>query len=250
MFPFRDHNHSNKTPYVTYGLIILNCLIFFSYWDDLSSYPRMSEIYGTWALTPIRINYGYGYETLITSAFLHGGIMHLVGNMLFLHIYGDNLEDEMGHIKFLIFYLLCAVSAGIVQIISAPLSEIPVVGASGAVAGVMGGYLLLYPKAKIDVLLILLIYFRVFSVSAWIVLGIWFGLQLLNGALVTSATAGVAYWAHVGGFITGFALCVPLFLKLGGSSYWALNQFHPPHPKVEYRFSNSRIPKVKRLKKR
>ena len=153
----------------------------------------MSEIYGTWALIPANINYGYGYQTLITSAFLHGGLMHLAGNMLFLHIYGDNLEDEMGHIKFLIFYLLCAVAAGVIQTVSAPLSEIPVVGASGAVAGVMGGYLLLYPKAKIDVLLILVVYFRVFSIYAWIVLSLWFGLQLFNGALVSSETAGVAY---------------------------------------------------------
>ena len=142
MFPFRDHNPSGKTPFVTYGLIVLNCFIFFSYWGDLNSYTKMSEIYGTWALIPANINYGYGYQTLITSAFLHGGLMHLAGNLLFLHIYGDNLEDEMGNIKFLIFYLLCAVAAGVIQTVSAPLSEIPVIGASGAVAGVMGGYLL------------------------------------------------------------------------------------------------------------
>ena len=215
MFPFRDHNPSGKTPYITYGLIILNCFIFFSYWGDLNNYSTMSEIYGAWALIPVQINYGYGYQTLITSAFLHGGLMHLAGNMLFLHIYGDNLEDEMGHIKFLIFYLLCAVAAGVIQTVSAPFSDIPVVGASGAVAGVMGGYLLLYPKAKVDVLLILVIYFKIFSLYAWIVLSLWFGLQLLNGALLPSDTAGVAYWAHIGGFVTGLALCVPLFLRLG-----------------------------------
>ena len=249
MFPFRDHNPSGKTPYVTYGLIILNCSIFLSYWGDLNSYTKMSEIYGTWALIPVHINYGYGYQTLITSAFLHGGLMHLAGNMLFLHIYGDNLEDEMGHIKFLIFCLLCAVAAGVIQTVSAPLSEIPVVGASGAVAGVMGGYLLLYPKAKVDVLLILVVYFRVFSIYAWIVLSLWFGLQLFNGALVSSETAGVAYWAHIGGFVTGLALCIPLFFRLGGTSYWALNEYHPPHPDAEYRIQKSRIPKVKRLKR-
>ena len=249
MFPFRDHNPSGKTPYITYGLIILNCFIFFSYWGDLNNYSTMSEIYGTWALIPVQINYGYGYQTLITSAFLHGGLMHLAGNMLFLHIYGDNLEDEMGHIKFLIFYLLCAVAAGGIQTVSAPLSDIPVVGASGAVAGVMGGYLLLYPKAKVDVLLILVIYFKIFSLYAWIVLSLWFGLQLLNGALLPSDTAGVAYWAHIGGFVTGLALCVPLFLRLGGTSYWALNAYHPPHPETEYRIQKSRIPKVKRLKR-
>ena len=155
----------------------------------------------------------------------------------------------MGRIKFLIFYLLCAVAAGVIQTVSAPFSDIPVVGASGAVAGVMGGYLLLYPKAKVDVLLILVVYFRVFSIYAWIVLSLWFGLQLFNGALVSSETAGVAYWAHIGGFVTGLALCIPLFLRLGGTSYWALNEYHPPHPETEYRIQKSRIPKVKRLKR-
>ena len=125
MFPFRDHNPSGKTPYITYGLIILNCFIFFSYWGDLNRYKKMSEIYVTWALIPVHLNYGYGYQTLITSAFLHGGLMHLAGNMLFLHIYGDNLEDEMGHIKFLIFYLLCAVAAGAYKLSRLPCRTSP-----------------------------------------------------------------------------------------------------------------------------
>ena len=160
MFPFRDHNPSGKTPFVTYALIVLNCLIFFGYWGDLSNYRVMSEIYANWALIPARLGDGEGYETLLSSAFLHGGIWHLSGNMLFLHIYGDNLEDEMGHVKFLGFYLLCAITAGLVQVMSGPYSDIPVVGASGAVAGVMGGYLLLYPKAKVDVLFIFIIFFN------------------------------------------------------------------------------------------
>ena len=114
-------------------------------------------------------------------AVLYGGFCHLTCNMLFLHIYGDNLEDEMGHSKFLGFYLLCALAAGLVKMVSDPESSVPIVGASGAVAGVMGGYLLLYPKAKIDVLFILVIFFKIFSLPAWVILGFWFTLQLLNG---------------------------------------------------------------------
>ena len=113
--------------------------------------------------------------------------------MLFNHIYGDNLEDEMGHSKFLGFYLLCALAAGLVKMVSDPESSVPIVGASGAVAGVMGGYLLLYPKAKIDVLFILVIFVKIFSLPAWVILGFWFTLQLLNGFLVSSDPVGMAH---------------------------------------------------------
>ncbi|MFL2785812.1 MAG: rhomboid family intramembrane serine protease [Paracoccaceae bacterium] len=249
MFPFRDHNPSGKTPFVTYALIVLNCLIFFGYWGDLSNYRVMSEIYANWALIPARLGDGEGYETLLSSAFLHGGIWHLGGNMLFLHIYGDNLEDEMGHVKFLGFYLLCAISAGLVQVMSAPYSDIPVVGASGAVAGVMGGYLLLYPKAKVDVLFIFIIFFRIFSLPAWIILSIWFALQFFNGVSTPSDIGGVAYWAHIGGFLAGIALCLPLLKRLGGSSFWSKNLGLPPHPEAYYRIQTSNIPKIRRRRK-
>ncbi len=249
MFPFRDHNPSGKTPFVTYALIVLNCLIFFGYWGDLSNYRVMSEIYANWALIPAQLGDGEGYETLLSSAFLHGGIWHLGGNMLFLHIYGDNLEDEMGHVKFLGFYLLCAISAGLVQVMSAPYSDIPVVGASGAVAGVMGGYLLLYPKAKVDVLFIFIIFFRIFSLPAWIILSIWFALQFFNGVSTPSDIGGVAYWAHIGGFLAGIALCLPLLKRLGGSSFWSKNLGLPPHPEAYYRIQTSNIPKIRRRRK-
>ena len=126
----------------------------------------IAQLYTQWGLVPLRLASGEGYQTLVSSMFLHGGIWHLAGNMLFLHIYGDNLEDEMGHLRYLVFYLLCGIAAGLVQVISAPYSQVPVVGASGAVAGVMGGYLLLFPRAKIDVLFIFLIFFRIFSLPA------------------------------------------------------------------------------------
>ena len=206
----------------------------------------MSEIYEKWALIPSRLGQGQGFETLITSTFLHGGFWHLTGNMLFLHIYGDNLEDEMGHGKFLGFYFLCALAAGLVQMVSDPNSSVPIVGASGAVAGVMGGYLLLYPKAKIDVLFIFVIFFKIFSLPAWVILGFWFTIQLFNGVLVSSDAAGVAYWAHIGGFVAGLFLCWPLFQRRGGSNFWRSTNGHPPHPDAEYRLSSSRVPKIKR----
>ena len=249
MFPFRDHNPSGKTPFVTYALIVLNCLVFIGYWGDLNNYRIMSEIYGNWALIPARLGYGEGYETLLTSAFLHGGMWHLAGNMLFLHIAGDNLEDEMGHGKFLGFYLLCAVAAGLVQVMSAPYSDIPVVGASGAVAGVMGGYLLLYPRAKVDVLFIFIIFFRIFSLPAWTILSIWFVLQFFNGVSTPADTGGVAYWAHIGGFIAGLTLCIPMLKKLGGASFWSRNLGLPPHPEAHYRIQTSSIPKIRRKRK-
>ena len=246
MFPFRDHNPSDRAPYVTYALIAMNCIIFFGYQGDLNNVRVMLDIYGQWALIPSRLGQGQGFETLITSAFLHGGFWHLAGNMLFLNIYGDNLEDEMGHGKFLGFYLLCALAAGLVQMVSDPNSSVPVVGASGAVAGVMGGYLLLYPKAKIDVLFIFVIFLKIFSLPAWVILGFWFSLQLFNGVLVPSDTAGVAYWAHIGGFVAGLLLCWPLFQRRGGTKFWCNTDGHPPHPEAEYRLSSSRIPKIKR----
>ena len=245
MFPFRDHNPSGKTPYITYGLIALNCLIFFGYWGDITNYQVISSVYGNWGLIPARLSQGQGYMTLISSAFLHGGFWHLAGNMLFLHIYGDNLEDEIGHWHFLGFYLLCALAAGFVQTMSTPFSQVPVVGASGAVAGVMGGYLLLYPKAKVDVLFIFVIFFRIFSLPAWIILCFWFALQFFNGVTVSAGSSGVAYWAHIGGFLAGLALCLPVFKRLGGTRFWSQTQGSPPHPQAQYRIKASSIPKIR-----
>ena len=165
--------------------------------------------------------------------------------MLFLHIYGDNLEDEMGHSKFLCFYLLCALAAGLVQMVSDPESSVPVVGASGAVAGVMGD-IFCDTKAKIYVPFIFVIFFKIFSMPAWIILGFWFALQLFSGFLVPSDAVGVAYWAHIGGFVAGLLLCWPLFLRRGGSNFWLATDGHPPYPDAEYRLSSSRIPKIRR----
>jgi membrane associated rhomboid family serine protease len=176
--------------------------------------------------------------------FLHAGWMHLLGNMLFLWIYGDNLEDEMGHGGFLLFYLLSGRAAATAQIAMDPFSPIPMVGASGAIAGVMGGYLLLFPKARVDVLFIFVIFFRIFAIPAWSVLGIWFALQIFSGMSMPVDGGGVAYWAHAGGFAGGLLLALPALLRRGGKAYWQRTEGHPPHPAAEYKLSRSSIPRV------
>ncbi len=246
MFPIRDHNPSGRTPYVVYALIAANILIFLSYVGIMEDARLINRFFFDYAVIPARISDGFGFETLVTSMFLHGGWMHLAGNMLFLWIFGDNLEDEMGHLPFLLFYLVSGIGAGLIHVATAPGSVVPTVGASGAIAGVMGGYLLMFPKARVDILLILIVYFRVFSVSAFIMLGVWLGMQFLGSFSANPDEGGVAYWAHTGGFFVGLILCIPLWLKRGGPQFWNRTHGHPPHPEHKYKLSQSRIPRVPR----
>ncbi|MEY4983212.1 MAG: hypothetical protein RIR62_1478 [Pseudomonadota bacterium] len=246
MFPIRDHNPSGRTPFVTRGLIAVNVAVFLLYWYGLGTDAQIGRFFMAWGLVPARIGFGEGYETFLTSMFLHGGWMHLLGNMLFLHIFGDNLEDEMGHGRFLGFYLLSGRAAAGLQYAADPESMIPMVGASGAIAGVMGGYLLLFPKAKVDVLFIIVILIRIIPVPAFLMLGLWFGMQLLGGFSTPTDTGGVAYWAHAGGFVAGLALAVPLWQRLGGMAFWSRTRGLPPHPEATYALSRSPIPRVPR----
>lgn len=244
MFPIRDHNPSQRRPYITLTLIVLNCLIFLVTLPAMGDDRALENLYFTYALVP-----GISDPaTYVTSQFLHGGFMHLAGNMLFLWIFGDNMEDQMGHFGFLAFYLVGGIGAGLAQTASDPGSMIPMVGASGAIAAVMGGYLLLFPKAKVDVLFIFIVFFRIFAIPAWIVLGIWFGLQLFSGAATPADAGGVAHWAHAGGFIVGLVLTLPVFLRRGGTAYWNVTHGHPPHPEFEYKLERSSIPRVRRRK--
>jgi len=245
MFPIRDHNPSGRTPYVTIALIAVNVLVFLGYFLSLTE-PQLNGFFLTWGLVPARIMFGEGYETFLTSMFLHGGWLHLAGNMLFLWIYGDNLEDEFGHLGFLVFYLAAGVAAAGLQMAADAYSRIPMVGASGAIAGVMGGYLLLFPKAKVDVLFIFVIFFRIFAIPAWIVLGIWFGIQIFGGLNTPSDAGGVAYWAHAGGFIAGLVLTAPLWLRRGGTAFWNRTDGHPPHPETQFEGSRSNVPIIPR----
>ncbi|WP_283638534.1 rhomboid family intramembrane serine protease [Marinovum algicola] len=247
MFPIRDHNPSGRTPFVTYALMAINIVVFLSYVD--MGDRALSYFYWDYALIPAEVSAGEGITGVFTSMFLHGGFLHLAGNMLFLFIFGDNIEDEMGHLPYLGFYLACGLAAAVLQWASAPQSMVPVVGASGAIAGVMGGYLLLYPRAKVDILLIFIVFFKVLPLPAWIMLGLWFGMQLFGGFSTPGDGGGVAYWAHAGGFVAGIVLCLPLWMRLGGPRFWAKTQGHPPHPDATYPLSRSSIPRAGRRRR-
>lgn len=244
MFPIRDHNPSERIPYVTYALMVANIAIFFSYWPFLTEQQIFRQVYYNWALIPAALSEGLHWHGVVTSMFLHGGVLHLAGNMLFLWIFGDNLEDELGHIGFTLFYLAGGVLAGLAQFVAEPLSPVPMVGASGAIAAVMGGYLLLFPKARVDVLFIFIIFFRIFPLPAWVMLGAWLGLQVLAGVSADTGAGGVAYWAHAGGFVAGLGLMLPIWLRRGARAYWTRTEGHPPHPEAVY--SRSNIPVVRR----
>jgi membrane associated rhomboid family serine protease len=245
MFPIRDHNPSGRTPLVTYALIAANVLVFLTYYLALDA-RQLDYFFYDWGFVPRFVTDGERLGGIVTHMFLHGGWMHLLGNMLFLFIFGDNMEDELGHVGFAAFYLAAGLAAVGLQYVADPVSDIPMVGASGAIAGVMGGYLLLFPKAKVDVLFIIVIFFRIFPVPAWIVLGVWFGVQLFNGAMTPVDGGGVAYWAHAGGFIAGLVLALPVWLRRGGPGFWNRTKGAPPHPEATYPIARSRIPQVPR----
>lgn len=202
MFPIGDDNTSRKTvPLVTYVLVALNILFFFV---ELSG---GDAFIGKWAFVPSRFlaNPFGDFPTLFTSMFMHAGWVHLGGNMLYLWIFGDNVEDRIGHIKFTIFYLLCGLAATFAQLAFSRGSNVPNLGASGAIAGVLGAYIVLFPKGKVRVLQGQ----QVIQVPALIVIGIWIVLQLFSGIgsiANTADTGGVAYMAHIGGFVAGFVL--------------------------------------------
>lgn len=200
MIPLRDIIPSRTTPYVTVSLIVLNALVFF-YQVSLGRLEQ--EFVVSWALVPA----AFSWLTVLTSMFLHGNFLHFAGNMLFLWIFGDNVEDRMGHGRFLVFYLLCGAAAALVQTITDPNSVVPMVGASGAIAGVMGAYFLLYPRSRI--LTLIPVFFQLIEVPAVLFLGIWFLMQFLNGvgsiASAGQSAGGVAFWAHVAGFAAGMS---------------------------------------------
>ncbi|OYX41912.1 MAG: rhomboid family intramembrane serine protease [Rhodobacterales bacterium 32-67-9] len=244
MFPIRDHNPSERTPYVLYALIAANVAAFLLQLPYTGSERAMLAFWRDWAMIPVAVTEGGEWHGVVTSMFLHAGIFHLAGNMLFLWIFGDNLEDQLGHLGFLIFYFAAGIAAALAHIAADPGSAVPTVGASGAIGGVMGGYLLLFPRAKVDILLIFIVFFRVFTIPAWIMLGLWFGMQIFSGLSTPTGGGGVAYWAHAGGFLAGIALALPAWLRRGAGDYWRQTHGVPPHPGAEY--SPTSIPRIRR----
>ncbi len=209
MFPIGDENRGQRlTPFVNLSLIALNILVFLSELM-LSDRGLVSFVY-RWGTVPAEISDGQDLQTLLTSMFLHAGWLHIAGNMLFLWVFGDNVEDTMGHLRYLIFYLLTGIAAGLMQVVIDSGSQVPLVGASGAISGVLGAYIVLFPHGNIRTLILLGWIPLIFLVPAWAMIGYWIVLQFINGFLSlgvsTAEGGGVAYWAHIGGFIAGAAL--------------------------------------------
>ena len=203
MIPLRDVIPSRTTPYVTIGIIVLNALMFL--WE-LSVGSQIDQFLFTFGLIPA----DFMWSRVLTSMFVHGGWLHVGGNMLYLWIFGDNVEDRMGHGRFIVFYLLCGITAALAQTAMAPDSPVPMVGASGAIAGVMGAYFVLYPRSRIVTLVPLFIFVQIMEVPAILFLGIWFLMQFISGVGTVATVAarnsgGVAFWAHVAGFVAGVA---------------------------------------------
>lgn len=213
MIPLKDNISSRTLPIINFLLIFTN-ISFFIY--ELSLQNKVNNLIYTYGLIPYRITH-FSFSSgltlkdiflpFISSLFLHGGWVHLIGNMLYLWVFGDNIEDKLGHLKYLVFYLLCGIIASLCHIFFTPNSSIVCIGASGAIAGVLGAYFINFPKAKILTLVPLWFFLRIVEIPSFIVLSVWFFIQCLNGtARITSFTSGIAWWAHIGGFIAGVIL--------------------------------------------
>jgi membrane associated rhomboid family serine protease len=208
MIPLRDTQRSSSTPVVTVLLIVVNCAVFL-YELSLGPHARnhLIHVYG---LVPDRLV----PLSLLTTMFLHGGWMHLIGNMWFLWVFGDNIEDALGHFQYLLFYLLCGVAAGLAHVAVNLYSTVPTIGASGAIAGVMGAYLVKFPRARITTLVPVIIFFTTFDLPAAFLLAYWFLIQIFSGVGSVASSHitenGVAWFAHVGGFLAGILLILIL----------------------------------------
>ena len=219
MIPLRDVIPSRTTPYITVTLIVLNAVAWF-YEVSLPSdlLPLFLQVYG---VVPARLH----SATLVTSMFLHGSWMHVIGNMWYLWIFGDNVEDRVGHGRFILFYLLCGIAASIGQILMNPESTLPTIGASGAIAGVMGAYFVLYPRSRVLTLVTLVFFWEVIEVPAIMLLGFWFVMQLFSaGAIAVTASTGgggVAFMAHVAGFLCGAGGIFVFRQRKRPEQYWA-----------------------------
>ncbi len=220
MIPLRDRIPSSSFPIVNIILIVLNVLVFFyefSLGSDLNSFINNYGLVPAYLLSSQDTGLIDRVYPFFTSMFLHGGWLHLIGNMLYLYIFGDNVEDRMGHFKYLLFYLISGFAAAFAQIITNVHSTIPMVGASGSISGVLGAYILFFPRARILTLVPIFFFIQLIEIPAFILLLLWFVIQFFSGVAslaATQNTGGVAFWAHVGGFLAGL-IFASLFQKKG-----------------------------------
>lgn len=225
MIPLRDRNPTRTVPFVNIALIVANVLVFLY---QLSLGPGLEQFYYRFGIVPQALTASLREGAVISvvgpmlsSMFLHGGWLHIGGNMLYLWIFGDNVEDKIGHGRYLVFYLLCGLISAAAHVLSNPMSTTPTIGASGAISGVLGAYLLMFPKARVITIIPIFIFLQVAELPALVVLGFWFIMQFLYGIVSIGSQAaesgGVAWWAHIGGFVAGIALVTP-FRRIGRSS--------------------------------
>jgi membrane associated rhomboid family serine protease len=235
MIPIRDDTPRFSTPYITYFIIALNVAVFaFELSVGGQSHGALNALIYQFGVVPVHFERAIAGTsnaslpalslTILTSMFLHAGWLHIIGNMWFLWIFGDNIEDYIGHFPYLIFYLVAGCVAAVTQILLNVGSQVPIIGASGAIAGVMGAYFVLYPRARVLTLVPLIIFFTFWWLPAWIFLGVWFVFQFLSGTATSIAdtshtSGGVAFWAHVGGFVTGIVLIKLLPERRGRTRY-------------------------------
>ncbi len=221
MIPIRDRNPSGTFPVVTISIIVLNALVFLY---ELSLGRNLDSFLFQFGVVPLRVFYSADipditlvdtYSPFLTYMFLHGGFIHLIGNMWYLWIFGDNIEDKLGRFRFIFFYLICGIGSALAHVFLNSQSGIPCVGASGAIAGVLGAYMISFPRARVLVIIPLFIIWQFIELPAIIVLGFWFLIQFFNGAATISSIeggAGIAWWAHIGGFVLGIVL-IKIFSK-------------------------------------
>jgi len=230
VFPYRDENETIRTPVATFALIAINLLVWI-FWQGAGAHTLLEASVCNYGLIPGELTAlarpGDGFRmdedlvclvdagreplNLITAMFLHGGWLHLLGNMWFLWLFGNNVEDSMGPVRYVLFYLLSGITASLAHVWSEPTSIVPMVGASGAISGVMGAYIVLYPRVRVYCLVVIIFFVTTIAVPAWVMLGYWMLLQVLGG-LEPAASGGVAFWAHVGGFLAG-SVAVKFFAR-------------------------------------
>jgi len=212
LFPFKDDNPTRTFPLVTIGVIVINILVYI--WELISPSGEKYIAYRYGAIPSSLLSFEktepfslHPSLSIFSSMFLHGGLLHIGGNMLYLWIFGNNIEDRLGHFRFILFYLMCGIVAAYSHAITAPSSTVPMIGASGAVAGILGAYILLFPRAKVHTLVFFGFFVEIIKIPALIVIGFWAIIQVVNGILSQSLVAqgGVAWFAHVGGFLAGLS---------------------------------------------
>lgn len=208
MIPYKDDNPTSTTPFVTVGIIALNILVFLYEVVSPSGMEKLVYSYGAipdYILTFEKVQPLHPALTIFSAMFMHGGVFHIAGNMLYLWIFGNNIEDKLGHIRFIFFYIFCGIISAYANALTDPQSHIPMIGASGAISGVLGAYLLLFPRAMVHTLVFLGFFVTVIKIPALIVIGFWAIIQLINGLVSTGLArqGGIAWFAHIGGFLIG-----------------------------------------------